>query len=407
MGTDNPLHSMFMEPIHVLGAGSIGLLFAASIRTAFPSYPIRILLREHYAPTLQNQQRDHNKQECISVCLQHQRRLKTVHIPAQLISSAVSDSTKPPIRNLLLTTKAFQAVPAVRSILSRLAVGPARDYEESSSPSSSSSIPSQNSTTNLIVLCNGALAVRDELQELLAQEQLEDSVRIVLATTTHGAYREQGNAQEIDNGDGNDNHENGLFHVVHAGVGHTIIDESTMPTGIPKLSEMLDRAGLVCSSSSSAAALRTALWRKLAANCIINPLTALRQIRNGQLLEQSDWKHLLQSVAEEVAAVAAADTCTSLPRQQQQQQKQQEQNVQNDELTATSLQKYVEQVVTDTAANKSSMLQDVLAQRHTEIDYLSGYVVRRGRALGIDCPANEELWTQVRSQTASYTRTTD
>jgi 2-dehydropantoate 2-reductase len=395
---------MFMEPIHVLGAGSIGLLFAASIRIAFPSYPIRILLREHYAPTLQNQQRDHNNQECISVSLQQQKRLKVVHIPAQLISAAVSSnhSNKPPIRNLLLCTKAFQAVPAVRSILSRLSVGPARENEEASSLPSSSSIASRASTTNLIVLCNGALAVRDELQELLSQEQLQDSVHIVLATTTHGAYRERGNAQENDNVNVND--DNGLVHLVHAGVGHTIIDDSAMPA--PKLSEMLDRAGLVCSSSSSAAAMQTALWRKLAANSVINPVTCLRQIPNGQLLEQADWKHLLQSITEEVAAVAAADTTTSLPAQQQDEQPQQpQQKVQADELTAASLQKYVEQVVTDTAANKSSMLQDVLAQRQTEIDYLSGYVVRRGRALGIECPANEELWTQVRSLTASYTRT--
>jgi 2-dehydropantoate 2-reductase len=376
-----------MEPIHVLGAGSIGLLFAASIRTAFPSYPIRILLREHYALTLQNQQRDHNNQECISVCLQHQKRLKVVHIPAQLIS-AEKHSTKPSIRNLLLTTKAFQAVAAVKSMLSRLSVGPTGDNEEAASLSSSSS-PSLSSisspTTNLIVLCNGALAVRDELQELLSQEQLEDSVHIVLATTTHGAYRVQGNAHD------NDNDDNELFHVVHAGVGHTIIDDSAMPT--PTLSGLLDRAGLVCSSSSSAAAMRTVLWRKLAANSIINPLTALRKIPNGQLLEQSDWKHLLQSITEEVAAVAAADTA-SRP-QQENEQKEQQQNEEADDLTAASLQKYVEQVVTDTAANKSSMLQDVLAQRRTEIDYLSGYVVRRGRALGVECPANEELWTQV------------
>jgi 2-dehydropantoate 2-reductase len=383
-----------MEPIHVLGAGSIGLLFAASIRTAFPSYPIRMLLREHYAPTLQNQQRDHNNQECISVCLQHQKRLKVVHIPAQLISAEIN-STKPPIRNLLLATKAFQATAAVKSILSRLSGGPARGNEDSSSQSSSSP-PSSSSissrTTNLIVLCNGALAVRDELQELLSQEQLQDSVHIVLATTTHGAYRERGNAQEDDN----DNDDNELFHVVHAGIGHTIIDDSAMPT--PKLSGLLDRAGLVCSSSSSAAAMRTVLWRKLAANSVINPLTALRQIPNGQLLEQSDWKHWLQSITEEVAAVAAADTASLHQPENEQPEEQQA-----EELTAASLQKYVEQVVADTAANKSSMLQDVLAQRRTEIDYLSGYVARRGRALGVECPANEELWTQVLSLPTRYT----
>jgi 2-dehydropantoate 2-reductase len=269
-------------------------------------------------------------------------------------------------------------------------------------------------------LCNGALALRDELQELLSQEQLADRIRIILATTTHGAYRERvnvndndtsnANVNETSNGKEIDKDDNGLFHVIHAGVGHTIIDDSDM--SMPKLSGLLDRAGLFCSSSSGAA-MQTVLWRKLAANSVINPVTALRRIPNGKLLEQSDWKHLLQSITEEVAAVAAADTMSSLVALEEQNQdaaspkdkrelQQLQEHLQADELTAAALQTYVEKVVTDTAANKSSMLQDVLAQRQTEIDYLSGYVVRRGRSLGVECPANEELWKQVRSLTASY-----
>jgi hypothetical protein len=49
--------------MHVLIAVSIGLVFAASIQHANhpPSYPIRILFRENYAPTLQNLQQDHNE----------------------------------------------------------------------------------------------------------------------------------------------------------------------------------------------------------------------------------------------------------------------------------------------------------------------------------------------------------
>jgi 2-dehydropantoate 2-reductase len=66
--------------------------------------------------------------------------------------------------------------------------------------------------------------------------------------------------------------------------------------------------------------MQTVLWRKLAANSVINPVTALRRIPNGKLLEQSDWKHLLQSITEEVAAVAAADTMSSLVALEEQNQ---------------------------------------------------------------------------------------
>jgi 2-dehydropantoate 2-reductase len=53
-------------------------------------------------------------------------------------------------------------------------------------------------------------------------------------------------------------------------------------------------------------------------------------------------------------------------------------------------------VLEATAANRCSMLQDVMAGRATEIDSLCGEVVRRGEEYGIATPLNQQLLTLVR-----------
>jgi 2-dehydropantoate 2-reductase len=37
------------------------------------------------------------------------------------------------------------------------------------------------------------------------------------------------------------------------------------------------------------------------------------------------------------------------------------------------------------------MRQDYIHRRATEINYINGYIVRQGRALGISCPLNAKL----------------
>jgi 2-dehydropantoate 2-reductase len=68
-------------------------------------------------------------------------------------------------------------------------------------------------------------------------------------------------------------------------------------------------------------------------------------------------------------------------------------------ITADGLHDFVQEVIHQTARNRSSMLEDVVAGRPTEIDHLNGYVVMKGAELGIDCPANQELLQRVRSLT--------
>jgi 2-dehydropantoate 2-reductase len=47
-------------------------------------------------------------------------------------------------------------------------------------------------------------------------------------------------------------------------------------------------------------------------------------------------------------------------------------------------------------AQYSSTSQDLVRGKPTEIDYLNGYVVRRGEALGIPTPANRVLLALVK-----------
>jgi 2-dehydropantoate 2-reductase len=57
----------------------------------------------------------------------------------------------------------------------------------------------------------------------------------------------------------------------------------------------------------------------------------------------------------------------------------------------------VEEVARNTAANTSSMLQDVLRGTPTEIDAINGAIIRAGEALGVPTPVNRMLWRLVRS----------
>jgi 2-dehydropantoate 2-reductase len=122
-------------------------------------------------------------------------------------------------------------------------------------------------------------------------------------------------------------------------------------------------------------AIAPRLWGKAVANAAINPLTALWRVTNGELLASPERRELLAALAREAAAVAQARGIT-LPF---------------DDPAA-----YVEGVCRATAANRSSMLQDVEAGRPTEIDSINGVLIAEGARLGVPTPVNETVWRLVR-----------
>ena len=166
--------------------------------------------------------------------------------------------------------------------------------------------------------------------------------------------------------------------IVHVASGVTHIGP-TSPAGeaLSELAEMLHCALPDVAWHNN---LASAAWQKLAVNCVINPLTVFHDCTNGELAHRRDEIELL---CHEVA------------------------NVMEREGQHTSrewLVSYVLEVIRTTAANTSSMLQDIRAQRRTEIDYINGYVIRRARAQGIPTPENSRLYEFIKRKEHDYDR---
>jgi 2-dehydropantoate 2-reductase len=114
----------------------------------------------------------------------------------------------------------------------------------------------------------------------------------------------------------------------------------------------------------------------MAINCIINPLTALHNCANGELSQRRDLITQVTTLCGEVSKVTRAAGFTEL---------------------AAALPQLVAGVIAATANNRSSMLQDVENGRRTEIDYITGFLLRVADQHGIDAPHNRALLKSIKS----------
>lgn len=160
----------------------------------------------------------------------------------------------------------------------------------------------------------------------------------------------------------------GPGHTCQAGVGKIILGS---PVGNSPLAQ---RTAAIFESAHLSVEITddvdTILWRKALINCAINPLTALTGRPNGELLDIAALHELMIKVAEEVYEVAG---------------------VTGIDLGDFAPAEAVEQVCKATAANQSSMLQDVRAGRRTEIDYINGAVASIAHGHNTSAPLCECL----------------
>ena len=188
-----------------------------------------------------------------------------------------------------------------------------------------------------------------------------DAERVLAGTTSHGATML------------------GPGHIRHAGVGATTIGSwAATELGCRRagrLADFLTRCGI---ESESVADVRSVLWNKLLINIGINAITALTAIKNGQLLELEITRKLSRMAVEEAIQIAGEMNIA----------------VRDDAVD------HVYAVADATAANRSSMGQDVDNQRQTEIGTINGYIVHEARRLGVPAPVNETLTAVV--QTLEY-----
>ncbi|MBI5145253.1 MAG: 2-dehydropantoate 2-reductase [Candidatus Omnitrophica bacterium] len=169
-------------------------------------------------------------------------------------------------------------------------------------------------------------------------------------------------------------------HIRHAGKGETVIGRSDgkIPVELRSIRELFNRVGLETKISRD---IRGLLWSKLIINVGINALTAITRLNNGRLIEFEGTRKILREAVTEAVRIAKRKRIKL---------------VYDDPLAK------VEAVCEATAGNVSSMLQDVLKKRRTEIDFINGVIVRQAQELRIPTPVNSLLVDLVKTIEASY-----
>jgi 2-dehydropantoate 2-reductase len=203
-----------------------------------------------------------------------------------------------------------------------------------------------------VVLLQNGMGFQQSVRAALGQ------ARVFAAVTTEGAFLQ------------------GPLRVRHAGRGLTTLGlyPRAEATAAAALAAELGDGGLEVEAVSD---IETALWRKLAVNCAINPLTALHRCPNGALLDDPALHAEFAALCTELERVFAALGHAGI---------------------AATLRAQASAVARATASNRSSMLQDIEAGRRTEIEFITGFLCRTARATGIACPRNEALLAAVRAR---------
>ncbi|MBB6020560.1 2-dehydropantoate 2-reductase [Paenibacillus sp. JGP012] len=185
---------------------------------------------------------------------------------------------------------------------------------------------------------------------------LPDSL-ICSAITTEGAKREVSQVHRAGEGE------------THLGLSVTsmkIGGDMEREQSIFTLAEVIRQAGFDCTVSNEIDKL---IFRKLLINAVINPLTAIWRIPNGELLQRTERLNMMRQLYDEAMAVYKA------------------MGVQMDE----DLWEQVIGVCRSTASNTSSMLADVLHKRTTEVESINGSIVNMAKQFNLNVAAHETL----------------
>jgi 2-dehydropantoate 2-reductase len=160
----------------------------------------------------------------------------------------------------------------------------------------------------------------------------------------------------------------GPGHLKHHGRGELVIEPLR---NLPELAKTLIAAGIPTEVSGN---VRGMLWLKLILNCAYNAVSAIARKPYGETVPGVGVRDVMRDVIDECLAVAKAEGV----------------NVPGDVDAA------VNRIYETLPHQYASTAQDIMRGKPTEIDYLNGYVVQRGKALGIKTPANQVLWAMVK-----------
>jgi 2-dehydropantoate 2-reductase len=148
------------------------------------------------------------------------------------------------------------------------------------------------------------------------------------------------------------------------------------PTNTP-MSKVEELAGLITRSGMNTIALpdaRGAQWTKLIFNAATNPVGALTLLHHGAATRFGPTGQLFNDliVEGEMVARALGIELHGDPRA------------------------LVDKGANAPGKHRASMLQDVLAKRPTEVDFMNGAIVKWGEKTGVPTPLNKAIWELVK-----------
>jgi len=231
------------------------------------------------------------------------------------------------ISHLFVPLKSYQVIPFLQSIKHKL-------------------------TANAnIVLCHNGMGTIEAAKALLPP-----SVNLYFCTTNNGAFKKDSEVYYAGAGES-------YWKLIHQG-NTSLISPKQFEHLLPNNVESDD--------------LLTLLWQKLLVNCVINPLTATHNVKNGEL-SSSQYQADIIKIVEEVCELAKFEHV---------------------DLNLNEMIALVYKVIKNTAENTSSMLQDIQQQKQTEIDYISGYVTQGADKHGLSVPMNRLMLEKVLALTS-------
>ncbi|HEV2127651.1 MAG TPA: 2-dehydropantoate 2-reductase [Thermomicrobiales bacterium] len=321
--------------ITVVGAGAMGTLMAARLSSAMASgtggavseRPERVILYGRPSPHLEAIQRDG---------VRLTERDGTTHtIPVQVTTEPADVAGSELIIVLVKSWATAESVKPLRSHLTRDAV--------------------------VLTLQNG-LGNAAQLRSAL----LHDGVRphVWLGVTTQAALRTEPGC------------------VTHSGEGITVIGRrsSEVNTRLQEIAATLTSAGIPTTAVDD---IHRWVWRKLAVNAAINPVTALADVPNCAVRKNHDLQNACRLLASEAAAVASARGLA---------------------LDEQQVMDAVNDVAEATGDNRSSMLIDLENGLRTEIDAINGAIVKEAHRRGIPAPANQLMVSLIRARASRQER---
>ena len=235
-----------------------------------------------------------------------------------------------PIEHLLVCTKAWAVERAIEAVAPRL-----------------------SATSVVVLLCNG-IGLAEAVAPLIGEAQL------IVGSTTAGCRRSE-KGELIVSGEGRTQ-----LGTLDAGPAPTWL--SNWRRGVPDFEWETD--------------IRSVLLAKVALNAVINPLTALHGVTNGELLEPP-----LQAITEDVIEEVQSVLCAADARE-----------------IASALPAQVRAVCDSTAANHSSMRVDLESGKRTEIDAIVGWLLSSLTPHPPATPLLSELYDAVRDRDSRVSR---